>query len=307
MEFTRDNLAWLADAPAYIDEEQVTAFYDAVVRPDKKTGDMKLMLSSSSSLSATAAAEASASVGVAAWLKSLLPFLDVGVAGSVSGTVEKGGESGHAHEITFSTIDNPHRQLVQLCLYYLSNQPNFIKLETSESLCDRIKGGLAPTNPKELIFLDLPGMAQEPAGRTKFIPMAGEFADGTVKLMFKDIQKMWGAAPSYLTWKSGQTPEEYDSEARTYWKSFGDKFDSGGLMQMVEQAGRRMGRIRWIDYQLMLDDEGRTLHVHCTPNEKANSGIFAHRVIQRGHLYGTRMIGTLCAGPSLNVLAIFDR
>lgn len=34
----RNCFAWLADAPLFIDGEQVDAFYDAVVRPEGKAG-----------------------------------------------------------------------------------------------------------------------------------------------------------------------------------------------------------------------------------------------------------------------------
>src|SRR3954452_15583256 len=38
------KLAWLADAPLYIDSDQVDRFYDAVVRPQVERGELKLTL-----------------------------------------------------------------------------------------------------------------------------------------------------------------------------------------------------------------------------------------------------------------------
>ena len=38
------NMAWLADAPLFIDSEQVASFYDAVVRPEYETKAITLSL-----------------------------------------------------------------------------------------------------------------------------------------------------------------------------------------------------------------------------------------------------------------------
>src|SRR5829696_9900460 len=36
------HIGWLADAPFFIDEQQISSFYDAVVRPDGEQGDTQL-------------------------------------------------------------------------------------------------------------------------------------------------------------------------------------------------------------------------------------------------------------------------
>ena len=47
---TADDLAWLADAPLFIDEDLVGRFYDATVMPDSETGDTRITFSKGSGL-----------------------------------------------------------------------------------------------------------------------------------------------------------------------------------------------------------------------------------------------------------------
>ncbi|MEN6625400.1 MAG: hypothetical protein ABFD69_04130 [Candidatus Sumerlaeia bacterium] len=304
-------LTWLADTPLFIDGDQVRAFYDAVVRPEYEEKGIELTFSEESKNAIQANVGAEAKVGLADWIKSLIPGMNAEITakGGVGGTVE--GTDGSSDKITLSAIQNPHRQLIQLALHYAANHNQYLWVRRKNEMVESIgKYDATGLDPKPLVFLDLPGIIQLPTGeeRTHIIPLAAEFADGTVKLMFEDLMiKMVGIAPSYLSCEKGKKIEEYQQQQRAYWKRFSDTYDVTKCMVSVEEASGSSGRIRWIDYSLILDNEGNTLHLHCSPKEKENTGIFAHRIIYRGYHFGLRIVGSLCSGPSLNVLAIFDK
>ena len=67
------------------------------------------------------------------------------------------------------------------------------------------------------------------------------------------------------------------------------------------------GRIRWIDYRVPLTKDGDTLHLHISPTETYDTGVFAYNFIKRGHKHGLRLVGTLKSEPDMNVLAIYDK
>src|SRR5687768_5144557 len=107
------TLGWLADAPLFIDADQVSRFYDAVVRPEGKTD--KTILEVTSEKAGEIAAKLGLEVSLAPSdlmekLTSLLPFLKVeGKAlGEVQGDLS--GRSGRTETIEFHTIETPQRQ-----------------------------------------------------------------------------------------------------------------------------------------------------------------------------------------------------
>src|SRR5690242_1077655 len=79
-------LPWLADAPLFIDAAQVSAFYDAVVRPESDGGPITLEITGATTkkLSGEVGGEAEASVDT--WLKKLFPFLDAKIKGMANVT-----------------------------------------------------------------------------------------------------------------------------------------------------------------------------------------------------------------------------
>jgi hypothetical protein len=62
-------LAWLADAPMFIDGEQVTALYNAVAKPEYESGTLKISLKKLSSGKIEGEGSVEAELGVASWLK----------------------------------------------------------------------------------------------------------------------------------------------------------------------------------------------------------------------------------------------
>jgi hypothetical protein len=68
------SLAWLADAPLFIDGTQVAALYNAVVKPEYKEATVKVSLKNLKSLELTGEGGAEAQIGAASWLKTIFPF-----------------------------------------------------------------------------------------------------------------------------------------------------------------------------------------------------------------------------------------
>src|SRR6266480_5157813 len=116
---TGRSLAWLADAPLFIDGAQVAALYNAVVKPEYKEATVKVSLKNLKSLELTGEGGAEAQIGAASWLKTIFPFLDVSakVSGKASAAGGFGKEEGT--EVELHSIDTPQRQLVQLALHYM--------------------------------------------------------------------------------------------------------------------------------------------------------------------------------------------
>src|SRR5437867_13086965 len=65
------SLAWLADAPLFIDGTQVAALYNAVVKPEYKEATVKVSLKNLKSLELTGEGGAEAQIGAASWLKTI--------------------------------------------------------------------------------------------------------------------------------------------------------------------------------------------------------------------------------------------
>src|ERR1700745_3761760 len=112
-------LAWLADAPVFIDGEQVTALYNAVAKPEYESGTLTISLKKLSSGKIEGEGAVEAELAVASWLKRIFSFLDAKVKGGLKAAV--GGERGkeEENEIELHPIETPQRQLVQLALHYL--------------------------------------------------------------------------------------------------------------------------------------------------------------------------------------------
>src|SRR5256885_2226043 len=83
------SLAWLADAPTFIDADQVSALYNAVAKPEHVAGKITLSLKDSKEFKLEGKLSAEAEIGLAAWLRKLFPFLDakakVGAEAGASG------------------------------------------------------------------------------------------------------------------------------------------------------------------------------------------------------------------------------
>jgi hypothetical protein len=119
-------LSWLADAPMFIDDQQVGDFYDAVVGPAFRTAELQI------SKNRGRQSETSADVRLGATLRALFPWLQIdgGAAARQATTVtQQEGEN-----IVLQPVESATRQLVKLSLHYLVNQPDRIRFVAHESL-----------------------------------------------------------------------------------------------------------------------------------------------------------------------------
>ncbi|MCW3053026.1 MAG: hypothetical protein JWN14_2196 [Chthonomonadales bacterium] len=311
--YPSSSLAWLADAPLFIDERQINAFYDAVVMPQAVEGKTVLETGSTGGFKVsgkgTGTAELSTS-GLLHWF----PFL----SGKASVSAEAGGEYAKSNQdkstIELLPIATPQRQLVQLALHYSANLQDrlqFIEQEELPSQEWRTKEFILRT-PRSLCFIELPGLEDASKGQltpTKLIPTAAEFADGEVVLLYNQMRSADGRTipPEYPKNDPQQTEAFRQGERKKYWEWFDENFSATKATVIVEQAAKEHGRVRWIDFRLPISKDGDTLHLHIYPAEKYDIGSFAYNFIQRGYKHGLRIVGTLKSEPDVNVLAIFEK
>jgi hypothetical protein len=304
------SLGWLSDAPLYIDSDQIERFYDAVVRPQVEHGDVKLTVNQEQVREIAAKLGIEGGVefgGLLGGLAALIAKPSVKVSGE--GDVSQETKEGKSTEFTVKEIRTPQRQLEQLVVHYLLNQPERIFLPSKPAEATWRDPSAISRVPRGLAFLDLPGLSDAAAQNvpeTKLIPMAAEFENGVIDPLFVRIEAKNGErSPAY--------PEAVNAkpvpmaEYQEYWKWFDRHFSAKRAMEIVEKSASQNGRIRWIDYRVPITNEGHTLHLHVAPGGKFDTGVFAYNLIKRGLSHGVRLIGTLKSGPDMNVLAIYDK
>jgi hypothetical protein len=302
------SLAWLADAPMFIDAEQISAIYNAVARPEYATEKITLSLTKTTKFGLEGKASVEAELGLATWIKTLFPFLDakgtVGLEGS--GSYEREKEKGS--EIELRPIDTPQRQLVQIALHYIVNLPKRTQLVSDPKHPDWVERAFIADLPRALVFVDFPP-------RTAFIPMATEVSGGSVHVIYPELVSSFvgprdkDKVPTYPepAYFEGR-PDELLAKRQEYWKFFRDNFSSTAALEAVERkVAAAGGLIRWIDYRVPLGDGLPYLHMNVAPQGRYDTGIFAYRLVKRGYKHGLRVVGTMRSEPSMNVLAIFER
>lgn len=186
-------------------------------------------------------------------------------------------------------------------------------------------------SPRDLVVLVLPG-APEIYGddsisspETILVPTAAEFEEGTVEPIYKGVTRSREMPPRYpqreLTWSElgshYEGLDEYESgkeigddvrvARRRYWKWFSDNFDPKQTTREIEEAAEKHGDIRWIDFRLPIDEEGRTMHLHLQGREKYSTGTFAYNFVKRGYKHGLVIVGTVISEPDIDVLAVYER
>lgn len=187
-------------------------------------------------------------------------------------------------------------------------------------------------SPRDLVVLVLPGTKEIygdeslPGPETLLVPTAAEFEEGTVEPIYKGITRSREMPPRYpqreLTWSQlgSHYEEELDgfesgekvgndvrSARRVYWKWFADNFDAKQTTREIEEAAEKHGDIRWIDFRLPIDEEGRTMHLHLQGREQYSTGTFAYNFVKRGFKHGLVIVGTVISEPDIDVLAVYER
>lgn len=292
------GLGWLADAPLLIDGPQVSAIYDAVVKPEATAGTTVITLTDETRRGLMTAAEVGAEASTGGLLATLLPGLKFSGKASAEHAKEKTSSSEQSLEL--HPIDNPSRQLIHLTLHYLANQRDRLVLADATSGLGWAEDDFIGRLPRALMFFDLPA-------ETPIVPAALERADGTVTTVFDKLAPEGETLPEYPSWKRDGNPAELAAQRATYWRWFADRYSDTRAMIAVEKAAEGGQGISWVDYRVPVNQEGVTLHLHVQGRQRYDTGTFAYNFVKRGFKHGLRIVGTLKQEPDLNVLAVFEK
>ena len=291
-----DELLWLGDAPLFIDELRVEAFYDAILRPETE------LVERTEGQSLTSSVKRVGGVEIEAAVPGLTKF-------AISGSEERERQEGQSVEAKLRPVSNPSRHLYALALHYAS-APGFtsrLLLGGPGQLRDA-RGEPAPNwdqdvftsgSPRALAILDLPP-------GTMLMPMAFELAEGGVVPIYQELGKRLGKAAK-------QKPPKYPGtgaaleERNNYFKWFADNFSSRIAMETLEQLVGK-AKLAWLDLRAPFGtDPVVYLHLSLAPMGQYPTGVFGYQFIRRGTKHGVRIVGTLKTEPDVNVLAVFER
>lgn len=295
---------WLLDAPLFIDKYQVSAFYDAIVRPDHTVESIDIsdetLVNNLARVKGSIEGEIKAEGGVG-WLAKL--------KASITGTIEQGQEKGwrksRASSWKLAPVENPYRQLLHLVTHYLANSPKRIVV------CSNTGG--FPDNkyvvqtPRALVFMDLVPVPLADGSKkgVVLLPMAFESTGGKVITVFDKLG----------TEIDLKYPDPLNLDAlRDYWQAYTDAFDAQRSMIELEKLLKEVDEpVQWIDYRMPIwanPDASEILaagHLHLVARGRYDTGTFAYNFIKRGYKHGLRIVGTLKSEPDINVLAVFER
>jgi len=297
----KQQMRWLADSPLFIDAEQVSRFYDAVVQPAFLEGKTTIEVSRENAASVSGKVAVSAEVEpnkIFQAIATVFPFINFKVKGEVDVETGTNFTSTSGTIVERHPIVTPQRQLVLLAVHYLANLSDRIQFVDTLSDPSWRNEDFISESPRAIVFLDIPV-------RAPIIPTAAEFANGRVELLYKKLEEdVRRCAGSFVEYPS--RPDR--DQARRYWEQFKNAYSATRAMTIIEEAATSHGsKINWIDFRLPLSDEGDTLHLHCVPDGQFHTGVFAYNFVKRGFKHGIRIVGTLKSEPDINVLAIYER
>jgi hypothetical protein len=296
------SLAWLGDSPLFIDKQQVQSFYDAVIRPEFEHEAIVL----SNSVTQGTQIGGNLTVGSAfPWVKA-----ELGLSATHSHQQATGDQ------VSLKPVDNAHRQLEHLALYYLDRDLNDPHTRMRAVTCTRDAQGdisfeaVPPVSPawndpqfilqmpRALLFLDL-------SEDSRLIPAALETVKGKVITLYErfadEIKRHGEKPPAY----PGSAPA-LQEEREKYWDWFDERFNDTAAMEVVEKAVDTE-RIQWIAYRVGMGPGQPSLHLQVCGRGDYDTGTFAYQFIKRGSKHGLRLVGTLKSEPDMNVLAIFEK
>lgn len=295
-----EQLLWLADAPMFIDDKRVDAFYDAVFRPDY--GEISRTLGKR----VTSETTLGGNFKLGALLPGVFAKADLGV------NAEHSRGKDDSQETELRPISNAYRHLLALALHYSANRPERLVLASPPQQATDGDGRPLPDDwllrdsefirkpPRAMIMLELDRGC-------KLIPAAVELNNGKLETLYKKLEDGFLA-------KAGGTPApQYpgslaSQEARNeYWQWFASAYDDRVALEVVEKAGEG-ARFQWIAYRVSFDgDVGPFVHLTLTARGAYDTGIFGYNFINRGRKHGLRIVGTLKSEPDIDVLAVFER
>jgi hypothetical protein len=275
----------------FIDSQQVGAFNDAVVGHAFRT--VELQISKGHNEQLTKSLDMQVRAILPAWFPWLRLDAEIDAAGAKTSTQQE------SENVILRPVESPTRQLVELSLHYLVNQPGricFVGQASPLPAPDAIGA-----SPRMIAFVDAP------AG-TEFLPQAAELDDGRVVTFF-------GPLIETLKRDGGTLPVQYPDDVSTdegrrqrdeHWAWYARHWNSDRAVQVIEDVIGVGGRPRWIDYRAALGT-GETLHLHLEGRGEFDTGVFAYNLVRRGWRHGLRIVGSLKSEPALNVLAIYEK
>jgi hypothetical protein len=285
------DLSWLADAPMFIDGQQIGAFYEAVVGPAFRAVEMQISSNKAEQW------EKSAGARLGAGLSALFPWLKAEAGVDTQRVRTRSRQEGGS--IVLQPIESPARQLVELTLHYLVNQQDRICVAGQQAPLPDAEA-IAAT-PRMLAFLDAPP-------GTIFLPQAAELDHGRVVTFFgpliEKLKKDGGALP--VSYPATTATDAGKAQRDTYWAWFTHHWNADKAVTVIEDVIGNGGRPRWIDYRTSFPS-GETLNLHIAARGDYDTGVFAYNLIRRGERYGLRVVGSLKSQPALNILAIYDK
>lgn len=300
------ELNWLQDAALYTDDGLIERFYDAIANPENRQKSVALTLTEETKTALKGKLGLEGAIEPASLAALVLPlfgFIKPSFKVTGEGGIDRENQNISSSTIELETITNPQRQLKQLALYYLFNQPQRLNFADLRDIGPWTDASSVAKVPRALTFLSLPSAAEAKENNlpeTKLIPTAAEFENGKIVQIYRDLKFTDSEPPQY--------PEKGSREDRAeYWKWFDTNFSATKAMIAVEEAAAPNGKIHWIDYRLPISSSGDTLHLHLCPAGKYDTGVFAYNFIKRGFKHGIRLVGSMKSEPDMNVLAIFDR
>ena len=285
------ELLWLLDAPLFIDEVLIEAFYDAILRPELDATALQISSGVSNEF------------GGGLSFGALVPGLGISASASTTRT--------HGESAGYRVVSNPYRHLLSLALHYHKNVADRMRTATYVETGGTYQAAekdqpvwydpsFISAVPRALLFIDLPP-------GTKFIPAAAEVGGADVYPLFEKIGEQFASrshtkAPLYPGGAS-----QYADDRRKYWEWFSEHFNETIAMVTVEEEVK--GRpLNWIAYRVVLPGVGEPfLHLWVAGRGRFDTGTFAYNFVKRGFKHGLRIVGTLKSEPDLNVLAVFEK
>ena len=305
-------LFWLADAPLFIDSDQIERFYDAVARPQSKGGTAVLATTDENVRELKGKLNIEAEVTTTNLAAILAPFLALvkpTVKGSGEGELSKQVSAEKTTSIEMHPVDTPQSQLEALILFYLASYARRIFFSKPGDTDWRDPQSVRDV-PRSLVFLDLPSLEESAkigVPPTKPIPTAAEFDNGKIVQIYPTLLARNGERPPDYP-DTEKDPALLRDQRKNYWQWFDNNYKASGAMIAIENAATGAGgKIRWIDYRLPLTADGETLHLHVCPAGRYDTGVLAYNFVKRGHKHGLRLVGTLKSEPDMNVLAIYEK
>lgn len=230
-------------------------------------------------------------------MSSLFPWLKIGADVETGLTATRGSQDGQT--ITLQPIDSAARQLVQLSLHYVVNQPERICVVSPDTRLPEAEDIAA--SPRMIAFVDVPP-------GTRCLPQAAELNDGRVVTFFsplvEKLQRDGGTLP--VAYPDSTTTDLGKAQRDAYWNWFADHWNADRAVKVVEEVIGAGGRPRWIAYRMTFPN-GTMLHLDVSARGDYDTGVFAYNFIRRGERFGLRLVGSLKSQPSLNVLAAYDK